>query len=69
MHNLKYWRRIEKEGALLKSTNFLKVLIQLSQLHKGGSMAKAFFIGLFYNLKALFDVRKCSLVIYVIERG
>ncbi len=41
----------------------------LSEQHKGGSMAKAFFIGLFSNLKALFDVRKSSSVIYVIERG
>lgn len=39
----------------------------LSEQHKGGGMIKAFFNGLISNLKALFDVKRCSSVIYVVE--
>ncbi len=41
----------------------------LSEKHKGGNMIKSFFVGLISNFKTLFNVQKCSSLIYVVEHN
>jgi 2-polyprenyl-3-methyl-5-hydroxy-6-metoxy-1,4-benzoquinol methylase len=41
----------------------------LTEQHKGGSMLKAILVGLWSNLTALFDVDKCSSVIYAFKKS
>ena len=40
----------------------------LTEQHKGGSMLKAILVGLWSNMTALFDVDKCSSVIYAFKK-
>jgi SAM-dependent methyltransferase len=41
----------------------------LTEQHKGRSMLKAILVGLWSNITALFDVDKCSSVIYAFEKN
>ena len=40
----------------------------LTEQHNGGSLIKAILVGLWSNITALFDVNKCSSVIYAFKR-